>query len=448
MFSSFFSGSLPTFGFGRSSNVGRIEIPSVTVHDVETSAEKRDRRLKHLLKLNHANHSILWNERRFHNHTPHVLGSAYLLGGSADHLTETYENENKEGNEPWEDSPGEVALHDYRDFLSKREYQRAWVDFFEDQLINHGYDWKNVAAKFLFERGEKGSTNVYPMFACLTGGLGHPLIHLGYAYELASREVGMEALGLAATCYDPKLAALLEDNLATNADVQATEDLFQVFNQVREDKRLDSPFSKLGNDNLSRLLSDSSLTAILVEHFKSWKINDPKTAFEQSQRLATTLLISTSPEKPINGHGYDFFLLHVLTTSHAIRIIIPFIAAEHHVTLLKEWTLITLALYIAQLRPELDVKQILDYDTKGKMWDDATKQALESEHKYDAHYVKGIRAMKEAAALWGDSNKFFEKAAVKFATEFVQWQGFSQEDLEAVKKDTSGRNRRGSLTEL
>ena len=117
-------------------------------------------------------------------------------------------------------------------------------------------------------------------------------------------------------------------------------------------------------------------------------------------------------------------------------------------TLLKEWTLITLALYIAQLRPVLDIKLILDYDPKGKTWDDATKQALESEHKYDAHYVKGIRAMKEAAALWGDNNRFFEKAAVKFATEFVEWQGFSQEDLEAVKKDISGRNRRGSLTEL
>jgi hypothetical protein len=28
--------------------------------------------LKHLLKLNHANHAILYNERKFHNHAPHV----------------------------------------------------------------------------------------------------------------------------------------------------------------------------------------------------------------------------------------------------------------------------------------------------------------------------------------------------------------------------------------
>jgi hypothetical protein len=42
------------------------------VHDIETSTDKRDRTLKHLLKLNHANFSILYNRLRFHNHTPHV----------------------------------------------------------------------------------------------------------------------------------------------------------------------------------------------------------------------------------------------------------------------------------------------------------------------------------------------------------------------------------------
>ncbi|KAK5946813.1 hypothetical protein PMZ80_000957 [Knufia obscura] len=455
MFSSFFSGGGPKFGFGRTSTAGAIDIPSVEVHDVETSTDKRDRRLKHLLKLNHANFSILWNNLRFHNHTPHLLGSAYLLDGSADHLTDIYEHAAKEGHEDWKDSPGEIALHDYRDFLGKREYQRAWVDFFEDQLVDHSYDWKQVAARFLFERGKKNEPNTYPMFSCLTAGLGHPLIHLGYAYELSSREVGMEALGLVATCYDPKLAALLEANSSTipnnstaNTSTYSTSNLFEVFARVQSDKRLDSHFTKLGNDNLSRLLSDSSLTKILVEHFNAWKIPDPKAAFEQSQRLATTLLISTSPEKPIYGHGYDFFLLHVLTTSHAVRIILPFLPAEHHIVLLREWLLITLALYIAQLRPTVSVQQVKDYDLNGKTWNDLFMLALEGEHKFDEHYVKGIRAMKAAAVVWGDKDQFFEKAAGKFALEFEEWQGFSQEAAEHVKKDAQGRKRRGSLGEL
>jgi hypothetical protein len=36
------------------------------------SSDKRARRLKHLLKLNHATFSILYNRLRFHNHSPHV----------------------------------------------------------------------------------------------------------------------------------------------------------------------------------------------------------------------------------------------------------------------------------------------------------------------------------------------------------------------------------------
>ena len=447
MFSSFFSGGLPKLPFTRASTANAINIPPIQVHDVETSTDKRDRRLKHLLKLNHANFSILWNQMRFHNHTPHILGSAYLLGGTADHLTDVYEHAGKEGNEPWEDSPGEIALHDYRDYLSKRDYQRAWVDFFEDQLVDHSYDWKEVASHFLFERGEKGSPNVYPLFSCLTAGLGHPLIHLGYAYELSSREVGMEALGLAATCYDPKLAILLEANLSEpSTSSSSTTDIFEIFRNVREDKRLDSHFTKLGDDNLSRLLSDDSLITILLGHFNAWSITpDPKSAFEQSQRLAVALLISTSTAAPISGHGYDFFLLHLLTTSHAVRILIPNIPAEHHVTLLKEWFLITLAIYIAQLRPDVTLarEQILAYDLKGKSWKDAEKLALESEHKFDEHYVKGIRAAHEAARVWGDDDHFFEKAAVKFAVEFDGWHGFDEAAVQ-VLRDEQGRGRRGS----
>lgn len=29
-------------------------------------------------------------------------------------------------------------------------YQRAFVDFFEDELVRYGYDWKKVVHQFLF----------------------------------------------------------------------------------------------------------------------------------------------------------------------------------------------------------------------------------------------------------------------------------------------------------
>jgi hypothetical protein len=50
-----------------------------------------------------------------------ILGSAYLLGGTHQHLHDIYEKEAAEL-EPWHDSPGEISRDDWRDFLGKREY--------------------------------------------------------------------------------------------------------------------------------------------------------------------------------------------------------------------------------------------------------------------------------------------------------------------------------------
>ncbi|OAP61979.1 hypothetical protein AYL99_04182 [Fonsecaea erecta] len=444
MFSSLASFSPFGRGLGRSSTstsaagataADAIAIPPVDVHDVETSADKRGRALKHLLKLNHVNFSILYNHLRFHNHTPHLLGSAYLLSSSADHLHAVYEEAAaNEGHEPWVDSPSEIAPHDYRDYLGKREYQRAFVDFFEDQMVLEGYDWKRVVEKYLFERGDatKGEPNAEPMFHCLTGGLGHSLIHLGYAYELNSREVAMEALGLAATCYDQKLAQLLETAAAPANPLtpSSTNDLFEVFARVHGDSRLDGVFTHPGGENLTRLLSDAALTSVLLEHFHAWQIVDPTRDFAQSQALATALLIASGPS--VGGHGWDFLLVHLLTTSHAVRVLIPFLPApHHHVPLVREWLLIALAIYITQLRPAIKTEHVTDVDLRGRSWDDVTHRAVEGQWKFDAHFVKACRAMREAERLWGGyagDDAYFLKAAVKFSSEFNSWGGFGAED--------------------
>lgn len=140
MFSSFSSFSNPfrLYRFFHSSASQAINLSSVKIHDVEISHEKGARTLKHLLKLNHVNHSIIYHQLQFHNHMPHVrstspwdfpvtdhffkiLGSAYLLGAEHDHLNNIYDTESKEL-EPWHDSPGEVSSYDWRDYLGNAEY--------------------------------------------------------------------------------------------------------------------------------------------------------------------------------------------------------------------------------------------------------------------------------------------------------------------------------------
>ena len=63
---------LPSFLNSENKNYPSIDIEPVEIHDVETAADKRPRTLKHLLKANHANHSIIYHNLTFHNHAPHV----------------------------------------------------------------------------------------------------------------------------------------------------------------------------------------------------------------------------------------------------------------------------------------------------------------------------------------------------------------------------------------
>lgn len=140
-----------------------IDMEPVEVHSVETAPDRRARTLKHLLRANHINHAIVYHDLRFDNHTAHILCSAYLLGASDDQLNTIYEAEAKEL-DPWVPSPSEIVDCDWREHLGDKRFQRAFVDFFEDELaIKHGYDWRKTVHKFVFQGDE-------PLASALIGG--------------------------------------------------------------------------------------------------------------------------------------------------------------------------------------------------------------------------------------------------------------------------------------
>ena len=249
--------------------------------------------------------------------------------------------------------------------------------------------------------------------------VGHPLIHLGYAFELSSRELAMEALGLTTTSYD-FLHKYLDDPSYTKPSTYSTSSPMEILQKVDEDKRFDNLFDHQGADNIGPLLKDHE-TAVL-EHWNAWQLPNPKKQFEDSQYAAVALLVATHAYK--SSRSYDFFLVHLLTTSHAVRIILPLIPAKFRVALVRQWWLLTLTVYIAQVRPKIELKSITNYDIEAKDWAWVDKQAVEGQWSLDAHFVKGLRAMKVAAQTWGDSEKYYLKAACKLGVEFDGWGGF------------------------
>ncbi|KAL9030567.1 MAG: hypothetical protein Q9196_001328 [Gyalolechia fulgens] len=341
---------------------------------------------------------------------PHLLGSAYLLGAGPDHLNNIYEAESK-GLEPWHDSPGELSSYDWRDHLGNPKYQRAYLDFFEDELVLNGYDWHKVLDEYLLKGKE-------PLINNLISGLGHPLIHLGYAYELSSRELAMESLTMAASSYN-YMHKYLDNPSYTKPSATSTHSPFEILCRVQNDSRFDGLFTHQGFDNLEPLFEKREDD--VLEYWNSWQISDPTKEFQASQMAAAALLVAT--HKP-GGKPYDFFIVHLLTTSHAVRILLPLLPTDIHVPLVRQWWLLTLAVYIAQLRPEAVLTSVTDYDRKGRDWGWVDEQAVQGKHALDAHYVKALRAMKTAAETWGDGDEFYLKAAVKFTDEFDGWGGF------------------------
>ncbi|KAF3023865.1 hypothetical protein E8E15_005622 [Penicillium rubens] len=410
--------SLPSLGLFSSSPARAIDLPPVRVHETETAQDKPARAFKHLLKLNHVENS-LFDCRNFPNQLIHsmsltcsqLLSSSFLQGADADTLGRIYEKEVSDLVK-WKESPAEITILDWRGHLGCRKFDRAFVDFFEDEMVRLSYDWKEVVAEYLF-------TDKEPMFDSIMASLGLPLIHLAYAFEMDSREIGMEALALAATCHNDIYKSLGGPKHSENKESYESKSLFAILDLVRKDEDLDGLFPTPGSDNLDTLFV--SRNAALLNHWKAWKIENPIEQFRESQELAAALLVGTAPDDS-PGH-YDWFFALNLATSHAVRVVLPFIPPQFQISLLRQWWLICVGIYVAQLRPEIRIDQIRDYDLNGKDWEWVAENAVNGEFSSNVQFVRTTRALKELASTWGDSDSFFLKAAVRFVTEFKHWRG-------------------------
>ena len=224
----------------------------------------------------------------------------------------------------------------------------------------------------------------------------------------------MEALALIATNYN-FMHKYLDDTSYTRSNLEGRSDSsLQILQRIGEDKRLDGIFEHPGADNLETLFACQEV--VVLEYWNSWNLNDPQKQFEDSQHTAAYLLAAT----PI----HDFFLVHVLTSSHAVRILLPFVPQEKHVSLLRQWWLLAVVVYIAQLRPKINTDSVKDYDSQGRDWTWIEGTSLQGQWCHDAHFVKALRAIKEAASTWGDPEMTWLKCALKVADQFRGWSGF------------------------
>jgi hypothetical protein len=279
--------------------------------------------------------------------------------------------------------------------LSSPRYQRAFIDFFEDQLVATQYSLRELLDEYLFGGKEPlingliSGREQQSYLACGTTNtpvVAHPLIHLGYAYELESKTVAIEALALGA-CFYGSLHKYIDDPKYTKPSPYcggngSALDLITLLDKVREDKRFDGLYDH-GSGDISKVLEERE--EAFLEYWNGWEISNPTKQFQEAQSVAVAMLMETG--SPGKGK-FDFFFVHVLTSSHAIRILLPLVPAKFHINLLRQWWLFTLAVYIAQTRPRVEHSKVDGYNVKGRDWKYVVHNALDGPHSKDAHYVK------------------------------------------------------------
>src|SRR5450432_1841857 len=144
-----------------------------------------------------------------------------------------------------------------------------------------------------------------------------------------SREIGMEALTMTAAGYND-LHKYLDDPSYTKPSPNPSASLIELLHRISIDARIDGVFDDKEGEELSTGTIAKKIEPVLLEYWNAWAITDPVKQFEQSQQAAIALLVSITQK---NKERHDFILVHLLTSSHAVRILLPMIPGKFHISL-------------------------------------------------------------------------------------------------------------------
>lgn len=195
--------------------------------------------------------------------------------------------------------------------------------------------------------------------------------------------MAMEALALAAVQHNFLYKYMDDPSYTKPAPFTSTSPL-ELFEKMRNDERLGDMFKEPGFANFDTLFEKHE--DLVLEYWNAWTFDDPVKQFRGSQEAAVAFLVASVPS---GTHSYNFFVCHVLTTSHAVRILLPRIPERFHIGLVRQWWLMAIAVYLIELRPNIDYDNIRPGDVAGKQWDYVEHQALSGPYSTDAHFVKG-----------------------------------------------------------
>ncbi|KAI8077862.1 uncharacterized protein BX664DRAFT_287461, partial [Halteromyces radiatus] len=380
-----------------------------------------------LLKDNHDTHHIFFNDKKFHNHLTHHLLAAYSFGANEERLEQIYK-EHASYQRPLPallDQP--LTRDNYHEHLGEANAYTSFLKFFETEIEQHGM--MDTIRRWIWS-GD--------MVARLFGGLYHPLIHLGYGVEFDVPGLVAEGLALAA-CTEAKHSSVISDSppladaitkvspISTipvqqqNSKDSDKNVLLDILQAIRQDASFDDTLCKEDEDPFKTLFSQAFVVDKIKGYANQWKQGKSWTTRQdirsRLKELYTTAVVmhGATGFLPHQVH-LDFVLMHGLTSSYFIHILVPYLSVEEAASLLQAHWFVTVTFFIVVGRPEVKMDHLLEYVSPNFKNVDAQlphrqwSRVLEATVDESDHVIKAIRACAHAQIMYNDDPDWFDDA--------------------------------------
>ncbi|KAJ3061723.1 hypothetical protein HK102_009012, partial [Quaeritorhiza haematococci] len=340
----------------------------------------------------------------FHNHLVHHILTADALGAIPARLDEIATRTNYLNPIPVLQVV-EIDEENWREFVGKGpesavtharpQFYRNFLDFFEREISHLGIP--ETVLRYAFDPA---------LMPCLPAGAVHPLIHLGFGVEFEEPMVVAEALAQACS-HEPAFTEVLRyrsqlskdpTTLPTHSHLDPPPDshfrqttstivaedtsdqtgklgdlpdlkdhpILLILEEIRRDKRIDGIVRFEDENKIGTVLCEAARE--VAEYSLRWNVEEnPTNIATRLQELyqAATLLYAATSVRPTHTSDrpkLDFFLMHVLTSIHALRQILPHLPPHYARTLLTLHFSCMLAYYISRGRPSLHIETMMEYD--------------------------------------------------------------------------------------
>jgi hypothetical protein len=370
-----------------------------------------------LLEKNHKEHDIFFEHGK-HNHFSHILLSDYALGADDARLSTEWRNE-ETMLEPFPKSLEDVKIteENWKEFIAHEGYYPAYFKFFSEQIKSFGRI--ETMKKFMLDSS---------LLPSVFGGLLHPLIHIGFGIEFESDILTAEGLAMAC-CSKP----ILKDFSFVEERESGKVSLPEIFDMIRKDNSI-GPVIRWDEPNKSEVIQ--KLSNQVRRYTQMFRIQEEGRAMVEALKdvyLSALHIFGASPFHPkAEGSNVDyrnlrpdFFLLHVLTSALALRILIPHLDISQAKMMLQSHVAAQIIFFIRAGRPPLNLVALERFPTShvSHNWTKLVNLVVRSK---DLHLAKVVRACLFGWRLWNEKQEGGEISGL-----------FDREELSHVDTQTS-----------